>query len=77
MPDKPIPEDDPVVSKSLAPHYLVAMLLLMATLLWALWDEDHFTWQDRISQTYITAATPLVDSDPFDVRSAHHTFAHK
>ena len=40
MPDKPIPEDDPVVSKSLAPHYLVAMLLLMATLLWALWDED-------------------------------------
>ena len=40
MPDKPIPEDDPVVSKSLAPHYLVAMLVLMATLLWALWDED-------------------------------------
>jgi len=40
VPDKPIPEDDPVVSKSLAPHYLVAMLLLMATLLWALWDED-------------------------------------
>jgi len=40
VPDKPIPEDDPVVSKSLAPHYLVAMLVLMATLLWALWDED-------------------------------------
>ena len=40
MPDKPIPEDDPVVSKSLAPHYLVAMLVLMATLFWALWDED-------------------------------------
>ena len=40
MAEKPIPEDDPVVSKSLAPHYLVAMLLLMATLFWALWDED-------------------------------------
>jgi cytochrome c2 len=40
VPDKPIPEDDPVVSKSLAPHYLVAMLVLMATLFWALWDED-------------------------------------
>lgn len=23
--------------------------------LWALWDEDGFTWQDRISRTYITA----------------------
>ena len=40
MPDKPIPEDDPVVSKSLAPHYLLAMLVLVATLFWALWDED-------------------------------------
>jgi len=40
VPDKPIPEDDPVVSNSLAPHYVVAMLVLMATLFWALWDED-------------------------------------
>jgi cytochrome c2 len=40
VPAKPIPEDDPIVSKSLAPHYLLAMLILMATLLWALWDED-------------------------------------
>lgn len=24
--------------------------------LWALWDEDHLTWQDRISHTYITSA---------------------
>ena len=40
MPDKPVSDNDPVVSKSLAPHYLVAMLILMATLFWALWDED-------------------------------------
>jgi cytochrome c551/c552 len=40
VPEKPIPEDDPVVSRSLAPHYLVAMLVLTATLFWALWDED-------------------------------------
>src|SRR5271170_3703888 len=40
VPEKPIPEDDPVVSRSFAPHYLVAMLVLMATLFWALWDED-------------------------------------
>jgi mannose-6-phosphate isomerase-like protein (cupin superfamily) len=40
VPEKPVFEDDPVVSKSLAPHYAVAMVLLMATLFWALWDED-------------------------------------
>ena len=33
-------EDDPIVSKSLAPHYVVAMVVLMATLFWALWDEN-------------------------------------
>jgi cytochrome c2 len=40
VPDKPVPENDPLVSKSLAPHYVIAMLVLMATLFWALWDED-------------------------------------
>ena len=40
MPEKPIPEDDPIVSTSFAPHYLVAVLILVATLFWALWDED-------------------------------------
>jgi cbb3-type cytochrome oxidase cytochrome c subunit len=40
VPEKPIPEDDPVVSTSYAPHYVVAVLVLIATLFWALWDED-------------------------------------
>lgn len=40
MAEKPIPENDPVVSKSLAPHYLVAVVVLMGTLFWSLWDED-------------------------------------
>ena len=40
MPEKPIPGDDPVVSKSLAPHYVIAMIVLMGTLFWALWDEN-------------------------------------
>jgi cytochrome c551/c552/predicted nucleic acid-binding Zn-ribbon protein len=40
VPEKPIPENDPVVSKSFAPHYVISMVLLMATLFWALWDED-------------------------------------
>ncbi len=57
--------------------YMLSGATLMLGYLWALWDEDHFTWQDRISQTYITAATPIVDSDSFDVTTAHHTFAHK
>ena len=40
MPEKPIPDDDPIVNKSLAPHYVVAVIILMASLFWALWDED-------------------------------------
>jgi len=57
--------------------YMLSGATLMLGYLWALWDEDHFTWQDRISQTYITAATPIMDSDSFDVRSSRHTLAHK
>jgi cytochrome c551/c552 len=40
VPEKPTPENDPIVSRSFAPHYVVAMLILVATLFWALWDED-------------------------------------
>jgi hypothetical protein len=56
VPEKPISENDPVVSKSLAPHYVIAMVVLMATLFWALWDEDfgqrpwktfQNEWKDR------------------------------
>ena len=58
MSDKPIFDNDPIVSKSLAPHYVVAMVILMATLFWALWDEDfgqrpwkafQHEWKDRYS----------------------------
>jgi cytochrome c551/c552 len=64
VPEKPIPENDPVVSKSLAPHYLISMILLLATLFWALWDEDfgqrpwkafQHEWKDRYS-TYLKGA---------------------
>ncbi len=44
MPDKPIPEQDPITSKSYAIHYLIATVLLIATLFWALWDE---AWGER------------------------------
>jgi cytochrome c551/c552 len=40
VPEKPLPENDPIVSKSLALPYVISMVLLMATLFWALWDED-------------------------------------
>jgi len=39
---KPItPDDDPIVSKSLTPHYLIATVALLASLFWALWDETY------------------------------------
>lgn len=34
--------------------YLISAGTLMLGYLWALWDEDHLCWQDRISQTYLT-----------------------
>jgi cytochrome c551/c552 len=41
VPEQPIPEQDPVVTKSYALHYVVAMVILMASLFWALWDEAY------------------------------------
>ena len=57
--------------------YLLSGATLMLGFLWALWDEDRFTWQDRISQTYLTAANPVADNDAFEVPPGRHTFAHK
>jgi cytochrome c2 len=64
VPEKPIPENDPIVSKSLALPYLISMVLLMATFFWAMWDEDfgqrpwktlQHEWKDRYS-TYLKGA---------------------
>jgi uncharacterized RDD family membrane protein YckC len=57
--------------------YVLSGATLMLGFAWALWDEDHFTWQDRISQTYVTAAAPLSGLDPLDAAAPRHTFAHK
>ena len=40
MPEQPIPEQDPIVTKSYAMYYVISMVILTATLFWALWDED-------------------------------------
>lgn len=39
--------------------YLISAGALFLGFLWSLWDEDRLTWQDRISQTYITQAPPV------------------
>lgn len=35
------PQDDPIVSRSLALPYLIAVIILLGTLFWALWDEAY------------------------------------
>ena len=58
MPEQPNLEQDPITTKSYAAYYLIATVILMATLFWALWDEawtqrpwkafqEH--WKDRYS----------------------------
>ena len=78
MPDKPIPDDDPIVSKSLAPHYVIAVVILMATLFWALWDEDfgqrpwkafQQEWKTRYSAFLKTARSQSTASQK-DVEAA-------
>jgi cytochrome c551/c552 len=78
VPEKPIPDDDPVVSRSLAPHYLVAMLVLTATLFWALWDEDfgqrpwkafQNEWKTRYS-AFLKNAHSQSDSSQKEVESS-------
>jgi len=36
--------------------YLLSGGTMLLGFAWSLWDEDHLTWQDRISQTYPTRA---------------------
>jgi len=58
VPEKPIPEQDPITSKSYALHYLIATAILIGTLFWALYDEAwgqrpwkafQDEWKDRYS----------------------------
>ncbi|MBV8049582.1 MAG: cytochrome c [Acidobacteriaceae bacterium] len=39
MPEQPIPEQDPIVTKSYTMYYVISMVILTITLFWALWDE--------------------------------------
>jgi uncharacterized RDD family membrane protein YckC len=57
--------------------YMLSGATLLLGFIWSIWDEDHFTWQDRMSQTYITAAAPLSGLDSLDIPPNRHRFAHK
>jgi cytochrome c2 len=72
VPEKPIPEQDPITSKSYAPHYLIATVILIATLFWALWDEAwgqrpwkefQDKWQERYSAFLDTAKSRSAKSE--------------
>ena len=72
MPDKPTPEQDPITSKSYAAYYLIAMVILMATLFWAMWDEAwgqrpwkafQEQWKDRYSAFLNTARSKSLTSE--------------
>ncbi|HEY0703987.1 MAG TPA: RDD family protein [Candidatus Acidoferrales bacterium] len=73
--DGSLPETRQLLWRSFG--YLISGATVLG-FVWSLWDEDHFTWQDRISQTYVTAATPLVEPEAFEVPAGRqHRFAHK
>jgi cytochrome c551/c552 len=72
LPEKPIPEQDPIVTKSYAMYYVVSMAILTATLFWALWDEDfgqrpwkafQHQWKDRYSAFLKTAESKSEKSE--------------
>ena len=57
--------------------YVLSGATLMLGFVWAWWDEDRFTWQDRISHTYITAANPLAPASSYEVQPRRRALAHK
>ncbi|MGD0270210.1 MAG: hypothetical protein ABSB14_14180, partial [Candidatus Sulfotelmatobacter sp.] len=72
MPEQPNAEQDPITTKSYAAYYLLAMVILMATLFWALWDEAwtqrpwkafQEQWRDRYSAFLNTARSKSFTSE--------------
>lgn len=43
--------------------YMVSGATFLLGFFWALWDEDRLTWQDRISNTYLTKVAALRVAD--------------
>jgi uncharacterized RDD family membrane protein YckC len=57
--------------------YLLSGATMLLGFLWALWDEDRFTWHDRISQTYVTGAAPFIATNAQDIDPTRGTLTHK
>jgi uncharacterized RDD family membrane protein YckC len=56
--------------------YVVSAGTVMLGFLWALWDEDHLCWHDRISQTYLTVvAHAAVPDEASGQESSSREFA--
>ncbi|HKW87691.1 MAG TPA: RDD family protein [Candidatus Acidoferrales bacterium] len=75
-PDGDFPETRQLFWRSFG--YILSGGTLLLGFLWALWDEDHLTWQDRISRTYVTRIQHVDDSDAEHTQSAPETqsFSH-
>jgi len=73
--DGTLPETGQLLWRSFG--YVLSGATLFLGFVWALWDEDHFTWQDRISRTYITAAVPVMDSASFAAPPGARPLAHR
>jgi cytochrome c2 len=72
VPEKPIPEQDPITGKSYALHYLIATVILIGTLFWALYDEAwgqrpwkafQDQWKNRYSAFLNTAKSKSAKSE--------------
>src|ERR1700735_5136971 len=70
--EKPIPEQDPITGKSYAIHYLIATVILIGTLFWALYDEAwgqrpwkafQDAWKDRYAAFLKTATSKSSQSE--------------
>ncbi|HZP63700.1 MAG TPA: hypothetical protein VFB28_09825 [Terriglobales bacterium] len=81
MPEQPIPEQDPIVTKSYALYYVISMVILTASLFWALWDEDYgqrpwksfqHEWKDRYSAFLKTAESKSTKSEKDVEQSADY-----
>ena len=72
--DGNLPETRQLVWRSFG--YVLSGGALLMGFLWSLWDEDRFTWHDRISQTYVTSAVPLEMGEAVET-AGRQTFAHK
>jgi uncharacterized RDD family membrane protein YckC len=73
--DGSLPDTEQLLWRSFG--YLLSAATLCLGFAWSFWDEDHFTWQDRISHTYITASMPLHDSDAADFHDANRHATHR